>query len=392
MKSNLLAGIPLFLDFPADELDRLHTALESVDLEKGEILFQEGDPGERMYIVANGEIEILISPGAETELLLNIMHKGEYFGEISLLQPNGQRTTSARARCDASLLSMSRAQFDDLLHRYPELAKSMTNVLSQRLVNANDVKTAQERLIERKRMERELELASDIQISILPEVLPSSPDFDFGGRIQPARQVGGDFYDVFDLGNQRVGVLIGDVADKGIPSAIFMARTHALITAEAYNTASPGNVLRKVNKHLMQHEKSAQFVTALYGVLNFETGEFSYARAGNEPPLLLDSNGNVQRLSSKKGMALGLVQDIILDENVLFLQKETLLLFFTDGLTDCRDPNGEPYDLEGVMEALVHLKGDSAQVGCDKLFEKLMKYQDGSKQDDDVTLLAIHTK
>lgn len=392
MKSNLLAGIPLFLDFPADELDRLHTALESVDLEKGEILFQEGDPGERMYIVANGEIEILISPGAETELLLNIMHKGEYFGEISLLQPNGQRTTSARARCDASLLSMSRAQFDDLLHRYPELAKSMTNVLSQRLVNANDVKTAQERLIERKRMERELELASDIQISILPEVLPSSPDFDFGGRIQPARQVGGDFYDVFDLGDQRVGVLIGDVADKGIPSAIFMARTHALITAEAYNTASPGNVLRKVNKHLMQHEKSAQFVTALYGVLNFETGEFSYARAGNEPPLLLDSNGNVQRLSSKKGMALGLVQDIILDENVLFLQKETLLLFFTDGLTDCRDPNGEPYDLEGVMEALVHLKGDSAQVGCDKLFEKLMKYQDGSKQDDDVTLLAIHTK
>ena len=392
MKSNLLASIPLFLDFPADELDRLSAALEPVNLVKGEILFQEDDPGERMYIVADGEIEILASPGAETELLLNIMHKGEYFGEISLLQPNGLRTTSARARCDASLLSMRRAQFDDLLARYPELAKSMTNVLSQRLVNANDVKTAQERLIERKRMERELELASDIQISILPDILPSSPGFDFGGYIQPARQVGGDFYDVFDLGDQKVGVLIGDVADKGIPSAIFMARTHALITAEAYNTASPGDVLRKVNKHLMQHEKATQFVTALYGFLNCKTGEFSYARAGNEPPLLLDSNGNVQRLSSKKGMALGLVQDIILDENILLLPKETLLLMFTDGLTDCRNPKGEPFGLERIKNAMSNLDNIQAQAGCDELFDNLMKYQDGLKQDDDVTLLAIHTK
>ena len=144
-------------------------------------------------------------------------------------------------------------------------------------------------------------------------------DFDFGGRILPARQVGGDFYDVFVLDEDKIGVLIGDVADKGVPSAIFMARAHALIIAEADSATSPGEVLRMANKHITRLEKSTQFVTALYGVLDTKTGEFSYARAGHEPPLLLHEHGEVHRLPHKPGMALGLWENITLDENSLFL-------------------------------------------------------------------------
>lgn len=432
MSSNLLGRIPFFTDLPDDELVRLQSELQVVNLKPGEILFREGQPGEHLYIVISGELEILMNPGTDNELILNVVHKEEYVGEMSLLQPDGQRTTSARARGDVVLLSLSRSQFRELLQRHPELARPMVSVLSQRLVNTNvqtvrvyseknrqlqsandelkaaqgqlternrqlqkaidELRAAQEQLIEKERMERELKVASDIQMSILPDVLPIHPSFDFGGRILPARQVGGDFYDVFDLGDNRIGVLIGDVADKGVPSAIFMARAHALIIAEADTATSPGEVLRKVNTHITRLEKSTQFVTALYGVLETATGEFKYARAGHEPPLLLDAEGLVKRLPFQSGMALGLWEEIALDEDHFIMPKDSLLVMYTDGMTDCRNPRGEPFGLERVKTTIAALKGFTAQSGCDQLFETLMQYQNGSKQDDDVTLVAIHAK
>ena len=411
MSANLLARIPFFTDLPNDELIRLQSELQVMNLQSGEILFREGDPGEHLFIVVSGELELLMGPDTKDELILNILHEGEYLGEMSLLQPDGHRTAGARARGEVVLLSMSRAQFKDLLNRHPQLARSMISVLSQRLVNTNvqtfrglteknrqlqkaydDLKAAQEQLIEKERLERELKVAAEIQMSILPEVLPLHANFDFGGRILPARQVGGDFYDVFDLSDNKIGVVIGDVADKGVPSAIFMARAHALIIAEADSSSSPGEVLRMVNTHITRLEKSTQFVTALYGVLDTLTGEFTYARAGHEPPLLLDADGKVERLPFQPGMALGLWEEIALDENQFIMPKGSLLVMYTDGMTDCRSPMGEPFGLERVKNTLSELRSFTAQSGCDQLFERLMNYQDGSKQDDDVTLVAIHAR
>jgi sigma-B regulation protein RsbU (phosphoserine phosphatase) len=306
---------------------------------------------------------------------------------------------------------MSRNRFTELMHTHPQLANAMVSVLSQRLDSTNiatfrdlaeknrqlqkaydELKAAQEQLIEKERLERELKVAAEIQLSILPDILPTHPDFDFGGRILPARQVGGDFYDVFELGDNKLGVVIGDVADKGVPSAIFMARAHALIIAEADRATTPGEVLRMVNKHITRLEKSTQFVTALYGVLDTTTREFSYARAGHEPPLLLEADGTVSRLPHKPGMALGLWENIALDEYSFVMPKGSVLMMFTDGMTDCRNPKGEPFGLERIKSTMTELKAFNAQAGCDQLFDTLMEYQNGSKQDDDVTLVAVHAK
>jgi sigma-B regulation protein RsbU (phosphoserine phosphatase) len=411
MSENLLGRIPLFADLPAEELDRLMSALDVVHLRSGDILFREGDPGEHMYVMVKGELEINMASNTDNELILNILKEGEYLGEMSLIMPGGRRTAGARARGDVVLLSMSRKQFQDLLHRHPELANAMVKVLSQRLDSTNvatfrdlteknrqlqeafdELKAAQAQLIEKERMERELKVAADIQMSILPDILPAHVSYDFGGRILPARQVGGDFYDVFDLGNNKIGVLIGDVADKGVPSAIFMARAHALIIAEADRAMTPGEALMMANTHITRFEKSRQFVTALYGVLDTTTSEFSYARAGHEPPLLLKPNGEVERLPYKPGMALGLWEEILLDENSVHLPKDSLLLLFTDGMTDCRSPNGEAFGLDRLRQTLNGLDHTSAQSSCDQLLETLLNYQDGSKQDDDVTLVAVHVK
>jgi len=410
MSSNLLAKIPFFTGLPEEELDRLTSEMTVVHLKPGELLFCEGDPGEHLYIIVKGDLEILKGPDTKDELVLNTIHEGEYLGEMSLAT-GAPRTASVRGRTDAVLLSMSRRQFDDLLHRHPELASVMVSVLSHRLDHTNvatfrdlteknhqlqkaydELKAAQGQLIEKERIEKELQVAAEIQMSILPAELPTPEGYDFGGRILPARQVGGDFYDVFELSENKFGIVIGDVADKGIPSAIFMARSHALIIAEADDVTPPEKVLRMVNGHITRFEKSTQFVTTLFGVLDVLTGEFSYARAGHEPPLLLTPDGEVHRLPYKSGMALGLWEDIELDENSLTLPKGSLLVLYTDGMTDCRNPKGEPFGFVRVKNSIANLNKINAQAGCDELFDKLMRYQDGSKQEDDVTLVAIHRK
>ncbi len=297
----------------------------------------------------------------------------------------------------------------DLTRKHPELSTSMVRVLSQRLDNTNtqtfqnlteknkqlqtaydELKAAQAQLIEKERLERELQVAADIQLSILPDELPKTADFEFGARILPARQVGGDLYDVFVLKDDQLGVLIGDVADKGVPSAIFMARAHALIMAEADTGMTAGEVMHVVNRHITRLQKTTQFVTVLYGILDLKTRVFSYARAGHEPPLILHPDGTVDRIPHSSGMALGLWEDISLDERSVTLPPGSTFLMFTDGLTDCRDTHGEPFGLERIKKTLSGLSGVNAQKACDHMLETLIEYQDGSKQDDDVTLVAIH--
>lgn len=411
MNTNLLAKIPLFSVLPVDELDHLQGMLQVKTLQPGEILFREGEPGEHFYILTSGRLEILLGAETKEELLLNTLGPGEYLGEMSLIVPGGERTATARACKESVLLAMSRDEFTQLIEEYPLLAQSMIRVLSKRLDSTNyatfrdlteknrqlkkaydELKDAQEQLIEKERLERELKVAADIQMSILPDVLPAPPRFDFGARIDPARQVGGDFYDVFRLGENKVAVLIGDVADKGVPSAIFMARAHALIAAEAGFFKDPSDVLRKVNSHITRLEKATQFVTVLYGILNVENGEFTYARAGHEPPLMLKPDGSVERLPHETGMAIGLWEDITLDEQTITLPPGSTLVLYTDGMTDCRDPNGEPFGLERIQLTLNRCPGSSAQEICDHLLKTLKNYQQGSPQDDDVTLVAVHAK
>ena len=307
MDESVFQKIPLFANVPPDEIIKMVRGLPVRSYDAGEYLFRDGDPGEHLYVVMDGALEIVLAADSPDELLLRVCGPGEYVGEMGLILQDGKRTASVRAKEKSHTWVLSRAKFTQILQQWPVIAYSMVNILSQRLDATNtatfhdlteknhqlqkaydDLKAAQELLIEKERLERELQVAAEIQLSILPDVLPVVEKFDFGARILPARQVGGDFYDVFKADKPRLGVVIGDVADKGVPSALFMARTHALIMAEADTRGmAPGEVMQLVNYHITRLEKSIQFVTALYGLLNVETGEFSYARAGHEPPLVL---------------------------------------------------------------------------------------------------------
>jgi sigma-B regulation protein RsbU (phosphoserine phosphatase) len=409
MDESVFLKIPLFRDVPSSELFQIVNELPVETHDAGAYIFREGDDGNKLYVVMDGSLEIVLGADTPDELLLRTCGPGEYIGEMSLILTEGKRTASVRAKIPTRTWVMSHSKFQEIIKRWPMMAYSMVRILSERLGATNEatfhdlseknrqlqkaydeLKAAQEQLIEKERLERELQVAAEIQLSILPDRLPVVERFDFGARILPARHVGGDFYDVFENGADRIGVVIGDVADKGVPSALFMARTHALIMAEADTALPPGDVLGMVNRHITHLEKSAQFVTALYGILNSVTGEFAYARAGHEPPLILFPDGKVERVPHGPGMALGLWDMITLDGHTMLLEPNSTLVLFTDGMTDCRDPHGVPFGIERIKSTLSGLVGLSAQQVCDKLFDTLMAYQNGAKQDDDVTLVAIH--
>jgi serine phosphatase RsbU (regulator of sigma subunit) len=409
MNESIFVNIPLFREIPPAELADMVKELPTETYPAGSYLFRDGDPGENLYVVQDGQLEVVLAADTPDEMLLKVCGPGEYVGEMGLILADGRRTATVRAKAPTHAWVMSRAKFAQALQRWPIIAYAMVNILSERLDATNDstfrdlteknhalqkaydeLKAAQVQLIEKERLERELKVAADIQLSILPDVLPVTAGYDFGARILPARQVGGDFYDVYLLDEFSTGVVIGDVADKGVPAALFMARAHALIMAEADSSTSPGDVLRFANGHITRLQKSAQFVTALYGTLNSATSEFSYARAGHEPPVILRPDGTVERVPHAAGMSLGLWDEITLDEQVVKLEKGSTLVLFTDGMTDCRDPGGSAFGLERITATLSGLAGLSAQEVCDRLFDTLMRYQDGSSQDDDVTLVAIH--
>ncbi len=409
MDESAFLNIPLFQDVPPNELVKLVKDLPVETYERGSYLFRDGDPGENLYVVQDGHLEVVLGAESADEMFLKICGPGEYVGEMGLILVEGKRTATVRAKERTRVWVMSRAKFMQALQRWPVIAFSMVNILSERLDTTNnasfrdlaqknhalqkaydELKAAQVQLIEKERLERELKVAADIQLSILPDVLPAVPGFDFGARILPARRVGGDFYDVFQLHEAQAGIVIGDVADKGVPAALFMARAHALIMAEADIGVSAADVLRLANGHITRLQKSAQFVTALYGILDLSTCEFRYARAGHEPPLLLGHDGNVERIPHGPGMSLGLWDIIALDEQLIYFDPGSTLLLFTDGMTDCRDPNGVPFGIERIKTALAGMEGLPAQEVCDRLLETLMSYQNGAGQDDDVTLVAIH--
>ena len=405
----LLRQLPLFGDLPRGELKYLAYTLNQLSLEPGIIIFREDDIGDSFYIVISGSVDVVKGLNGPDEKLLATLGPGEYTGEMSLVIPGGKRSASIRTRSKSHLWVMNRDDFDELLHRQPQVAYAMVKVMSDRLRNSdnaafnelreknrqletafNELKAAHEQIIEKEKLEKELQLAADIQMSLLPRTLPVMSGVDFGGHMDPARSVGGDLYDVFQLDEYRAGILIGDVADKGVPSAIFMARTHALLTAESLRGGSPGEVLHSVNAYLTRLEQGDLFVTVTYGIFDVRTGIFCYARAGHELPVLVSADGRASTLPKKESLPIGLFADIPLDEQSIFVPPGGMLLLFTDGMCDCRSPQGEEFGRERIINGISALHGQTAKNACDQLVKSLLDFRQEASQDDDVTLVILH--
>src|SRR5690606_7538565 len=199
-------------------------------------------------------------------------------------------------------------------------------------------------------------------------------------------QVGGDFYDVIALDDGRIAVVIADVADKGMPAALYMALARSLILAEARQHDSPVAVLENVNRLLLELGERDMFVTVFYGILDPQQGRLAYARAGHDHPFIL-RDGRVITLGGH-GMALGLFGDDLftLTDHEHEVRHGDRLVLFTDGLTDIMDPRGDMLSLSRLTELALTHAGRPPEEMCRALFDDLTAFREGASQFDDMAL------
>jgi serine phosphatase RsbU (regulator of sigma subunit) len=405
MNVDWLREIPLLSDSSDADLEILAVAFHKEEYSPGTILFREGEKGDRFALVLRGEVEIIQALETTEERLLATIGPGDFLGEMSLLDPSGLRSASARARGAIVWAQMTRQDFTFLLERQPSLAQRLLQEIVLRLSRYEsgtlqdlkaknqalaqayyDLQQAQSALIEMEKLEHELEIAREIQKSILPKLIPDVSGWLITTHWQPARSVSGDFYDIFPYPDGRLGLLIADVSGKGVPAALVMAITCSMLRAVASSEISPGALLEQVNQLLYPYMPGNKFVTCLYGVLEPTSGVFRFANAGHNLPVKISING-VQEIRAT-GMPLGLMPGMTYEENEALLQPEEGLLLYTDGMVEAHNETNEMFGLPRLNHCLAEVTRGSNVI--DYLLDSLAQFTGPDwEQEDDVTFVLL---
>jgi sigma-B regulation protein RsbU (phosphoserine phosphatase) len=405
----LLSAVPLFRDVDPRVLEALAGAATERVYQPGQIIVQEGARGGEMFLIQQGSVEVVKGQGSD-EMLLAHRGTGELLGEMSFLEDR-PRFATVRAREPSRLLVFSEQGLSSALLQQPELLYRVVQTLSARLRESDlqmiadlqrknvelaqayqDLKEAQVELVEKERLERELELARDLQQSILPVDFACPPGFSIAATSRPARQVGGDFYDVIPLSGGRIGLVMADVSDKGMPSALYMALTHSLVHVQAKRRASPRQALLATHRLLLEMTRADMFVTVFYGILDPAQSSLLYARAGHDCPLLYSPRTGDCRFLTAAGMLLGMVEDVHLDEKSVSLEPGDLLVLYSDGITDATSPTGEFFGAERLQKAVCCAGGRTAQEACDLILRGVDEFRAGAAQYDDMALLVVRAE
>ncbi len=241
--------------------------------------------------------------------------------------------------------------------------------------------------IDRERFEHELQVARDIQLGSLPEGVPTLEGWQIDPYYQPAREVGGDFYEFYQLGDGRVGFAVGDGTGKGVPAAILMTGTSAYLGGvAAASDSSPGEALALANEALFARIPPIMFVTCFYAILDPKSASLTYANAGHDLPYL-HRKGGAEELRAR-GMPLGMMPGMSYEEREVSLAEDECVLFYSDGLVEAHNPRGEMFGFPR-LRALVAEHGSERSLG-NLLLEELYSFVgEGWEQEDDITLLTL---
>jgi steroid delta-isomerase-like uncharacterized protein len=241
---------------------------------------------------------------------------------------------------------------------------------------------------ERERIEQELRVARRTQEELLPKALPELPGWEFAQYYQPAREVGGDFYDFLQLADGHIGIVVGDVSDKGMPAALVMAAARSMLRALAPTSGSPGEVLKRVNDALYPDIPSEMFVTCFYCILHPTSGQLIYANAGHDLPYIRRRSGEDTQELRARGMPLGMMPEMNYEEKEASLREGESALFYSDGLVEAHDPKGEMFGFPRLQSLAAQHNKERSLV--DFLMDELRSFTgDGWEQEDDITLLTL---
>jgi sigma-B regulation protein RsbU (phosphoserine phosphatase) len=246
--------------------------------------------------------------------------------------------------------------------------------------------------VERGRLERELQMAREVQASLLPRETPQVPGWEFAARWQPARQVSGDYYDFVPVDGGRWGMVIADVSDKGMPAALFMALTRSTIRASMGSTASPAEGIAHANRLLCADSVGGMFITLFYVLLDPATGEMTYVNAGHNPPLLRKGHtGRPEALIelTRTGMALGVLEDTPFEQRTVQIDPGDSVFLYTDGVTDALNAQGQEFGEQRLLRLLDEHRHAAAGQMIDAIASALHRHVGETPRADDVTIVAV---
>lgn len=403
---------PAHMELDAQMLASLRRVAAARTYPADTILIHQGQTEHTFYVIEDGRVVVLRRTEDGGEQTLNTLGPRHSFGEMALLDDN-PRLATIRTLSETRVLEITADSFRELLRHDPDLAVHITRRILANLRTLDqmaiqdlraknvllreaylELQDAQAELVEKERLERELELAAEMQRSLLPAVLPRYDDYRFAAYLAPARHVGGDLFGVQPLDDEHVALLIADVADKGMYAALLMAVTRTLFMQEAQRSRSPAEVALAVHRGLLtvgtaeDSQGMDAFVTAFYGVLHRPTGRLTYVRAAQDYPLLFRP-GQEPVLLPGNGRFLGMIADLSLEEQVVTLRPGDFLLLYSDGVTDAQNVAGESYGLARLKRVFQSTEGQGAVRCLEQLAADVNAWRGAAAAFDDVTMLLV---
>lgn len=366
--AQLLKAVPFLHGLPAPAREALARQAHERSFKPGALIVREGSPGATLYIIKDGAVEI-VKGGGKNAVALTTRAAGEFFGEMGILE-GAKRSASVRAVGAVTVIEVPGSIMLKTLLEHPKVLLETARLLSRSLRDSDTLmigglkkknaelqraykalQEAQDDIIEKKRLERELELARELQDSLLPRAIPPLEDFRFAGRSRPAEAVGGEIYDVIPISGKVFGLLIASAAGSGVFAAIFMALTRALVVAEGERELSPKPVAVRVHQLLLQLAKPTMPVSMFYAVVDVRDRKMTYINAGHTAPLLRHADGLIESLPGK-GTLLAESLRVEVEQQSIELQPGDALALYTDGLILAEDAAGKPYGADRLKAVL----------------------------------------
>ncbi len=384
-KHSLFNGIPYHL------LEPILSQCVVQHLQSGEILISPGQENHNLYLLVSGRLQVYLD-AADSQISFPIA-RGECIGEMSLIEE--QRTSAyVIAEEDSSLMVMSEKIFWDQLIHIPRAVKNLLRMLTNRMRKDNEIiqKSLEQRL-RYEHLQKELEAAGNIQANILPQRIPLFPNHrqvDVAAIIEPAKEVGGDFFDAFTLDKQHICIAVGDVSGKGMPAALFMVRVITLLRMSLSKDTEFESVLPAINRMLCQNNDECMFVTLFVGLFNVESGRLTYMNGGHNPPLISSKGGAFTLLDVPQGILLGVAEEAHYDVDELIFQPGDTLVLYTDGVTEAENSQKEFFSIERACQVLSAAdKDDDVTAVVKTLGDAVTQFSKGVPQSDDITVLAL---
>lgn len=358
-------------------------SMEEVHFRPGEDIVTCGRPGDDgMYILLEGTAQVLDGRG---EQINTPMERGSIIGEMALLRGE-PRGATVRTKTEAVCARLTKNQFEKAAEINRKLYGALLDLAYRRTTSL---------VQEQARLRSELEIAARIQNGLLRRDFSDTErqmGIRVGARMEPAKEVGGDFYDVFQISEGKSCFVMADVSGKGVPAALFMAMAKIHIKNYGMLDMPLGELAYRVNNQLCRDNPEEMFVTAFIGVLDADTGIFTYVNAGHNHPYIACRGEPYTRLSCRSDLVFGLWEDRKYTEGTLDLGRVESLFFYTDGVTEAENRQGEQFGDEGLKAALNRLEGrEDPEAVVDELLLDLRRYADGAEQSDDITMLSIWT-